>query len=75
MEQHELFDKHLPQILDAEDVNAAMSDGEVVSLTARRGLTDVFVVKFATDARVFRSIVLNRYSAEQLHQLLAKSGF
>lgn len=75
MTQSELFEKHFPTLADAEVANAASADGLAVSMVARHGVPDVFVVKFASEKGAFRPIVMNRKTAEMLRVILQQEGF
>jgi hypothetical protein len=75
MTQSALFQKHFPKLDDAEVANAASVDGLAVSMVARKGVPDVFVVKFASEKGAFRPIVMNRVTAEMLRQILQQEGF
>jgi hypothetical protein len=75
MTQFALFERHFPTLDDAEVANAASVDGLTVSMVARKGVPDIFVVKFATEKGAFRPIVMNRKTAEMLRQILQQEGF
>jgi hypothetical protein len=75
MTQSELFEKHFSKLDDAVVANAASADGLAVSMVARRGVPDVFVVQFASEKGAFRPIVMNRKTAETLRQILQQEGF
>jgi hypothetical protein len=75
MTQSELFKKHFPTLDDAEVATAVSLDGLAVSVVARRGVPDVFVVRFASEKGALRPIVMNRKTAEMLRLVLQQEGF
>ena len=75
MTPSELFENNFPKLDDAAVANAVSADGLAVSMVARRGVPDVFVVQFASEKGAFRPIVMNRKTAEMLRLVLQQEGF
>jgi hypothetical protein len=69
------FDAHRPTFTGEQAEAAFRSEGLVVSADARKGLPDLFVVKFATKEKGYVPISLTRVAAENLRQLLGQHGF
>jgi hypothetical protein len=71
------FQQHFQpaQFTDAEAAGALSAHGEIVSLAARRGTPDLFLVAFATRSGRIGPFALNRLVAEQLRRLLTQEGF
>jgi hypothetical protein len=53
----------------------ATYDGEMVSLEGRRGMPDLFVVKFVSMKKQAPLLILNRTVATALKHLLDQEGF
>jgi len=60
---------------DKEAITAFTKPGEIVSLMARKGNPDFFVVKFTSKKQAVGPLILNRYAAEMLWSLLQQEGF
>jgi hypothetical protein len=59
------FETHLPSFTDEEAAKALAATGEVVSLNARSGTPDLFVVCFATRRTQLGPLALNPQSASR----------
>jgi hypothetical protein len=65
------FETHLPSFTDEEAAKALAATGEVVSLNARSGTPDLFVVCFATRRTQLGPLALNPQPARALLHLLS----
>ena len=68
------FVMFFPQFTDEQAVSSLSTNGEAVSVTARRVNAD-FVIKFASRQRHFAPIAINAFTARKLKQLLEQEGF
>jgi hypothetical protein len=68
-------DEFLPTFTDNDVVASAKTNGVVVKLVGRRGIPNVFVVKFATQTIEMGPLVLSASCARTLREVLEQEGF
>lgn len=76
--QESEFQQHFQaaQFTDGDAAAAFRENGEAVSLGARRGVPDLFVLSFATrSGHRIGPFILNRIVATQLRTVLQQEGF